>query len=82
MAEVLKAYFYTSAEAEKAAVRLGTLYKVTHPEPVMPVQSRPWRVEITIPSSSQSLFPNPTFVNAVVGVVLGLNGIVHTQDQA
>lgn len=81
MSAVMKAYFFTRQDAQRAGDRLGIRYSVSTPVAVTPVQGRPWRIEITLPDSSQSMFPNPTLSNVVVGIVLGFQGVVHTQDQ-
>jgi hypothetical protein len=77
----MKAYFYTSDQARRAADRLGINFKTTDPQPVSPINGRPWMIEITLPESSMSQFPSPTFSSEVVGVVLMFDGIVHSQDQ-
>jgi hypothetical protein len=77
----MKAYFYTKDEAERAATRLGVSMSVTPPRPVVPVNGRPWMIEITYTPQGLSQYPNPTESSRIVGIVFDFNGIVHTQDQ-
>lgn len=81
MNPVMKAYFYTSGEAQRAADRLGINFKTTEARSVNPINGRSWMIEITLPESNMSQFPNPVHSGEVVGVVLMFNGIVHSQDQ-
>lgn len=81
MSAEMKAYFPTKQLAKKAGDRLGINFKVSEPRPVRPWQGRSWLIEITLPASSMSMFPNPELSNQVVGAVLMFDGVVHTQDQ-
>jgi hypothetical protein len=79
---VMKAYFATQDLAQRAADRLSHLFKVTGPEAATPVNGRPWRIEVTLPQSSMSQFPDPAWSSQVVSVTMLFDGIVHSQDQS
>lgn len=79
----VRAYFYTTIDAQKAIRQLEPYFKCSEPMPVPPVNGRTIFVLIEIPEASlpQPQFPNAILNSQILQIVLTYNGIVREKTE-
>lgn len=77
------AYFRSRLAASMAVERLGVLYEIAGPEPVIPLNGRSWVIEIDLPAVyviGRAI--NPQVLARIVTVVNQYDGWIHSGDQS
>lgn len=78
----LTAYFRSRLEAQMAAHRLGSFFKVSDPEPVTPLDGRSWVIEVQVPSAyTLGSWVDPAVLARVIAAVNLYDGFVHDGSQ-
>jgi hypothetical protein len=74
---VVKAFFYSRADAKRCSEQLGVLFETTEPE-VSPqvVNGRSWFMTITIPQGLRlsTMYVDPTLLGQIDAAILHFNG--------
>lgn len=79
----IEAFFTSKAEAVAARNALGMRYACSQPEPVTPVDGRPWKVVVTTARSGLGVSnPDPLVVDRIVGIVLQFGGTTSQVDRS